>query len=455
MRSKLLKFVPQFFCQLKVHYNSGNERVRLLLDSDSELTVVAEELVHRLHLNRRTASIPLIGIGAGCTIQAHILPRLTRKLPSIDVSKQFWPHLQKLQLADPDFGIPRPVQILIGADYHGEIIKSRIIRGEINSPIAQLTIFGWVLFGPASPSDTSSPSSAIGSQCSRDHNLEELLTRFWIQEELPQREQHALKLCDTSCEMHFQATHSRDKTGRFVVRLPLKSSASALGNSTTPALRCLSRINRCFCTDSSYKRRYTEFIQEYEALGHMKLVFPEEIGNKPACYLPHHGVLREQNRTTKLRVVFNGSSPTSSGLSLNDILYSGPKLPDITQVLLWIRKFQYIFGTDIIKMLTTVTYGLNCAPYLALRCLQQLIKDEGNRFPLAIPAMPKDRYIDDIFGGAESINELQKIVLQLIAICKAGGFSLQKWSSNNLNVFANMPKILEKITSTVELESSQ
>jgi len=39
--------------------------------------------------------------------------------------------------------------------------------------------------------------------------------------------------------------------------------------------------------------------------------------------------------------------------------------------------------------LTTVTYGLNCALFLALRTIQQLIKDEGQRFPKAIAPLTK------------------------------------------------------------------
>ncbi|KYN17547.1 hypothetical protein ALC57_10169 [Trachymyrmex cornetzi] len=33
------------------------------------------------------------------------------------------------------------------------------------------------------------------------------------------------------------------------------------------------------------------------------------------------------------------------------------------------------------------TYGLTCAPFQALRAVLQLIKDEGNRFPLAVPTL--------------------------------------------------------------------
>ncbi|XP_043485344.1 uncharacterized protein LOC122513137 [Leptopilina heterotoma] len=136
-----------------------------------------------------------------------------------------------------------------------------------------------------------------------------------------------------------------------------------------------------------------------------------------AFYLPHHEIIKESSITTRLRAVFNGSFRTSTGISLNEILHIGAKLQiDILDVLLWFRQYRYVFTSDIEKMyrqikvhaddqklqrilwmdstnnivdyqLTTVTYGLACAPFLALRTVQQLIEDEGSRFPLAkLPA---------------------------------------------------------------------
>ena len=62
-------------------------------------------------------------------------------------------------------------------------------------------------------------------------------------------------------------------------------------------------------------------------------------------------MLKPRSKTTKLRVVFNESSNTQSGKSLNDILHTGAKLQqDIANVLLWSRKHKFIFMTDIIKM---------------------------------------------------------------------------------------------------------
>lgn len=89
--------------------------------------------------------------------------------------------------------------------------------------------------------------------------------------------------------------------------------------------------------------------------------------------------------------------------------------------------------------LTTVTYGLACAPYLALRTISQLIEDEGGKFPLAVPCLKQGRYVDDIFGGADSIGKVQDIIQQLSHMCMAGGFPLQKWASNNPNVINHLP----------------
>ncbi|KAK2577645.1 hypothetical protein KPH14_012903, partial [Odynerus spinipes] len=55
------------------------------------------------------------------------------------------------------------------------------------------------------------------------------------------------------------------------------------------------------------------------------MVRAPSMSSEEICYyLPHHGVLKPSSTTTKLRVVFNGSSPTSSGRSINDLMHTGP-----------------------------------------------------------------------------------------------------------------------------------
>lgn len=72
---------------------------------------------------------------------------------------------------------------------------------------------------------------------------------------------------------------------------------------------------------------------------------------KPSYYLPHRWVIRSDSATTTLRVVFNASSPTLSGLSLNDLMFSGPNLQKylLSLILKW-GLYEIAFTADIEKM---------------------------------------------------------------------------------------------------------
>jgi hypothetical protein len=59
-------------------------------------------------------------------------------------------------------------------------------------------------------------------------------------------------------------------------------------------------------------------------------------------------VIKEESETTKLREVLEGSSATSNGKSLNDIMSIGPNLLADLGTLLTMHKF--VFSADIKKM---------------------------------------------------------------------------------------------------------
>lgn len=171
-------------------------------------------------------------------------------------------------------------------------------------------------------------------------------------------------------------------------------------------------------------------MSEYYVLGHMEKCSDLHLDN-PHYFLPHHGVLKTQSSSTKLRDVFDASSKTSSGISLNDVLLTGPKLQNnICDIILHFRLQNVVFSCDVRQMyrqikihpddqrfqlilwresptvplstyqLTTVTYGMNCSPYLAIKTLRQLADDEGARFPLAAEILKHHSYVDDLIAGA-------------------------------------------------------
>ncbi|XP_075213683.1 uncharacterized protein LOC142319895 [Lycorma delicatula] len=118
-------------------------------------------------------------------------------------------------------------------------------------------------------------------------------------------------------------TTFRDDLGRYCVQIPLKADICELGESKDSAFRRFLSLERRLSVNPEMRSQYIQFMKEYEELGHMKEITMAEVNSSKAYYI-HHVVLREDSTTTKLRVVFNAFSKTSSGVSLNDISIVGP-----------------------------------------------------------------------------------------------------------------------------------
>lgn len=74
----------------------------------------------------------------------------------------------------------------------------------------------------------------------------------------------------------------------------------------------------------------------------------------------------------------------------------------------------------------TMTYGVSVAPYLAIRCLHQLDKDDGPSFPLAQGLLITNTYLDDIKAGGNTVEEMIALQRQVIVLLYQGSFQLKK-----------------------------
>ncbi|XP_054085783.1 uncharacterized protein LOC128921654 [Zeugodacus cucurbitae] len=269
---------------------------------------------------------------------------------------------------------------------------------------------------------------------------------------------------ENECEQIFETTHSRTSNGRYIVRLPLQRNATELGDSYTLAVRQFHRLERRMFADPVLRENYITFMKEYAALGHMELV-QSPYDHTNCYYIPHHAV------TTKFRVVFNASAPTSTGVSLNDIQLVGPTLQDsLSSILLRFRRYRVAITADIEKMLRqvlvapehrdyqriiwrespdddiqvyrlkTITYGMACSPYNAVRTLQQCARDNSTVVPntqqaaLARTAILTSFYVDDFLTSCESATDAIELATNVDAILSAGQFTLRKWNSNDSQV---------------------
>lgn len=113
---------------------------------------------------------------------------------------------------------------------------------------------------------------------------------------------------------------AQNQSGRYVVKLPVKPQMMAkLGDSEDIALKRLRALERRFKREATIKAHYQQFMEEYVKLGHMINKQPNE--ETVSCYLPHHCVVKSAERSYKLlRVIFDASCKTSTGVSLNDTL---------------------------------------------------------------------------------------------------------------------------------------
>ena len=111
----------------------------------------------------------------------------------------------------------------------------------------------------------------------------------------------------------------------------------------------LSSLTKKFSNNETLLTSYNEIIKDQLSKGIIEKVSYDnpEVGD--VHYLPHRPVVRDQKLTTKVRMVFDASAPTS-GIALNSCLHPGPSLTtSLFGTLLRFRTKQYAFISDIEK----------------------------------------------------------------------------------------------------------
>ncbi|XP_062551973.1 uncharacterized protein LOC134217211 [Armigeres subalbatus] len=492
---------------INISDGNGNTTIaRALLDSGSQLCFMSQRLAQKLNFKRRRECLPIKGIGQAATcstqsitawihsrvshytvlMQFYVLPKVTADLPlsKLDISK--WTFPKGINLADPEYYYPSTVDIIIGAEIFFDLLVDGHFKLAEGGPVLQNTQLGWVVSGKVS--ESSRTATSLTAVACTEEKLDDLLTRFWELESC--RTTSTMSLEESQCERIYNETTTRDVSGRFVVTLPKKPFLiDRLGESRSIALRRFTALERRLDANAKLKEDYSGFIHEYLEMGHMKeiQVDPDvpEIAPYP-YYLPHHAVVRPESTTTKLRVVFDASCATMSGVSLNEALMVGPVVQEeLLSIVLRFRLHKFAIVADIAKMyrmvniasedqqlqrilwrdssseairtfeLNTVTYGTSSAPYLATKCLQRLAEEGAQQYPLASSILSKDFYVDDMLTGANSVEEGIKLYQELSHLLETAKFTLRKWSSNTPEILAAIPEPLKDDRTSLELEPSK
>ncbi|XP_067207878.1 uncharacterized protein [Linepithema humile] len=339
------------------------------------------------------------------------------------ISKQQLEIPKNLKLADPNFNVPANIDMLIGAELFWTLICVGQIRPSRTQPTLQKTLLGWIVSGPTTNTLSESQRSTTNFLAVTEQ-LNQTLCRFWEIEHLETFPKGSPE--EQICERLFMDTTRRNNEGRF----------------------------------------------EYLQLGHMREITDFKSTNK-TYYLPHHAVYKETSTTTKLRVVFDGSCKSSTGISLNDLLMVGPTIQDdLFSILTRFRTVKFAVTADINKMyrqvlvdcnqtslqrivwrnsssepirtfeLLTVTYGTASAPFLAIRSLRKLAEDNIVNYPIGSKAVLNDFYVDDLVTGANTLQESLTIKKETSQLLMEGRFHLRKWASNDPALRDNQAPII-------------
>ena len=457
-------------------------RARILLDTCSTANFVTINLVKRLQLPLSRCSFSVGALNDLTTtvngmvfitfksvyneykrtLNFLVVPNITNLVPNEVILRQHLKIPKNILLADPNFHMPSTVDMLIGAGPSLSLfsIGSINLSQNGNDLYLQKTRLGWIIGGGL---DFTKNSKITKTNNCLVTDLKTIIEKFWSVEELSS--QSELSQEEIECEAHFKQHVTRDKDGRYVVALPFRSTTKTLGESKQIALKRLGGLQKRFERDIEFRQQYSSVIQEYLELNHMSLInIPQD---EESFYLPHHGVIKDSSSTTKLRVVFNASAKSSSGVSLNDVLMVGPTIQDdLFSLIIRYRFHNYVLIADIEKMyrqflireedrkyqkilwwendkikeycLNTVTFGFAPSAFLATRCLQQLVEDEGHDFPLAAKILKRDLYVDNLITGASTCKQAREIYEQMNKLLGRAQLNMRQWASNE-------PRILEGI----------
>ena len=218
---------------------------------------------------------------------------------------------------------------------------------------------------------------------------------------------------------------------------------------------------------------YDAVIQEQVNAGVVERVEedgPGEVGE--VHYLAHHPVVRQDKQTTKVRVVYDASAKKCGGPSLNDCLYSCPRLwlETIADVLVKFRCHRTALVGDLEKAFLMISvseddryalrflwfddpfseepkiivfrfdraFGLSSSPFLLNVTLKHHIMLYENEDPEFVQKLLQSLYVDDIISGDSDDIGAYKLYIKANLRLAEGGFNARKFVSNSKQLMSQI-----------------
>ena len=322
-------------------------------------------------------------------------------------------------------------------------------------------------------------SVAEDSFLSKSETLAKKLDRFYEMDRLPMDSSENEMSVDEllAIERLEENLVYHPKKKRFITKLLFKEKPK-IQNNFRQAKQRLDSMLRKLSKNSEHKKLYLNSINEMIELGFLEPVEDQNPGdpNKPIYYLCHRGVFLLDRETTPCRPVFDASCKMPNGLSLNDLILPGPAIlndlrgcalrfradpiaiqADVSKQFLniWLHEDQRDYlrilwydqnGKLLVYRFKTITFGLSDAPIQSVTCLQRLAKmtledPKSSEWDIkAAKIILKRFYMDDLLGGAKTVNGALQLIKSLVKILEKGNFKLGKFATNHPEVLKAIPE---------------
>ena len=285
---------------------------------------------------------------------------------------------------------------------------------------------------------------------------------------------------------------------RYEVELPFKDDCLPIPDNYNLCYNRLKSMHFKLSKTPDILREYENIIQEQLAAGIIENIpnqSSEGLNDEDVHYLPHHGVIRKNRETTKLRIVYDGSAKSpGQQLSLNDCLPTGPNyIPQLADVLarfrwhrmaiaadiekaflmigiqenqrnmlrfLWLKD-PYVVNSEVIQLrFCRLVFGLRPSPSILGATLTHHLDAHRDSHAELVELTKKSLYVDDLLTGADNVQEGFELYQDSKELMAKGAFNLRKSNSNSnelLQLINNKEESVaqtktEKSTSLVEEE---
>ncbi|XP_021358095.1 uncharacterized protein LOC110453467 [Mizuhopecten yessoensis] len=466
------------------HFNENSGETEYILSSCAGTVTTS---------GRRATGYTIQSLDQTCSLRCPTLiecdeiPNERQEIPTPAVARHH-KHLNDIEQFIPEYDPEAQILLLIGRDMIAahHILDQRI--GSDDEPYAQKLRLGWVIIGETclGKVHTSDVVSVNKTHVLQDHGRESVLKpcpdNFELRDEHMNSdvfqttlhdEEIGLSQEDREFSRIMKKGFTRSVNGNWSAPLPFRKGRKRLPNNYQQARQRAENLVKSLKRDPVKQEHFVQFMKKIFDNKHAEeaLHVREE---EEHWYLPIFGVYNPQ-KPSKVRVVFD-SSAKYQGLSLNDVLLTGPDLTNnLVGVLLKFRKERIAVTADVEQMffnfevheehrnmlrflwfrdndpareiteyrMRVHVFGNSPSPAVATHGLRKAVCDhEENRSRCdeVCNYVRENFYVDDALVSRQHEEDIVNLVKQTQERLKQGGnIRLHKIISNNANVVASFP----------------